>query len=152
MNICSPDGWNTVKPPSMRERQERDVRARGHGWRWPVPDAQTLRSGAFGSTAGLTDEQVSELERRGTPQPYRTFTSALALTHIEPPNVRRAAIFCTAGGITVALLQQLLEQGDPRAAMFAGPDWQLYELATGHWAMLSEPAQSAEVLARIAEG
>jgi pimeloyl-ACP methyl ester carboxylesterase len=153
---CSPlpDGMSIadVQPPSMRERQEREVRERGAGWRWPVPDIETLRSGAFGSVAGMTDEQLNVFERLGTPQPYKTFTSMLELTHIEPPGVRRAAIFCTAGGITVALLQQLLEQGDPRAAMFAGPDWQLFELATGHWAMFSEPGRSAEVLARIGEG
>jgi pimeloyl-ACP methyl ester carboxylesterase len=140
-----------IQPPSMRERQERDVQTRGDGWRWPVPDRDTLVAGTFGSTSGMTDEQIDLVLERATPQPYKTFTQALRLTHIEPPGVKRAAIFCTAGGVSVALLQQLLEQGDPRAAMFAGPGWQLYELPTGHWAMFSEPAESAELLATIAE-
>jgi pimeloyl-ACP methyl ester carboxylesterase len=151
---CSPmpDGMSIadVQPPSMRERQEHDVNERGDGWRWPAPDRDTLVSGMFGSTVGMTDEQIDLLLERARPQPYKTFTQELRLAHIEPPGVRRAAIFCTAGGVSIALLQQLLEQGDPRAAMFAGPGWDLYEMPTGHWAMLSEPAESAELLARIA--
>jgi pimeloyl-ACP methyl ester carboxylesterase len=154
---CSPlpDGMSLadVQPESMRDRQRRDVRKRGDGWRWPVPDRQTLQSGMFGSVSGMSDEQLAMVERFGTPQPYKTFTSALQLAHATPPEgIRRAAIFCTAGGVTVRLLQQLLEEGDPRAAMFAGPDWRLYELPTGHWAMFSEPEMSAEVLAKIAAG
>lgn len=153
---CSPlpDGMSLadVQPDSMRRRQHRDVRDRGGGWRWPVPDRETLESGMFGSVSGMSDEQLDLLERLGTPQPYKTFISALALENDVLEGVRRAAIFCTDGGVNVRLLQQLLEQGDPRAAMFAGPDWQLYELPTGHWAMFSEPAMSADLLARIADG
>jgi hypothetical protein len=44
----------------------------------------------------------------------------------------------------------MVEQGDPRAAALAGPDWELYELPTGHWAMFSLSEGLAELLARIA--
>jgi hypothetical protein len=44
----------------------------------------------------------------------------------------------------------LLEQGDPRGALFADTDWDLRELATGHWAMFSAPEQVAEALHEIA--
>jgi pimeloyl-ACP methyl ester carboxylesterase len=140
-----------VQPESMRSRQRRDVRDRGEGWRWPVPDRETLESGMFGSVSGMTEEHLELVQRLGTPQPFKTFTSALELEHEVLEGVQRAAIFCTDGGVDVRLLQSLLEQGDPRAAMFAGPDWQLYELPTGHWAMFSEPELAAEVLAKIAE-
>ena len=59
---------------------------------------------------------------------------------------------CAAGGTSVELVRGLLAQGDPRAAVFAGPGWQLHELATGHWPMFSEPALLSELLARIASG
>jgi hypothetical protein len=39
---------------------------------------------------------------------------------------------------------------DPRAAPFADADWDLRELATGHWAMFSAPEQAAEALNQIA--
>jgi pimeloyl-ACP methyl ester carboxylesterase len=153
---CSPlpDGMSLVdvQPPEMREAQARDVAENGEGWRWPVPDSETLRSDAFGSTAGLSDEQLAVIERRSTPQPYGTFSTPLRLTHDQPPGVRRVVTFCTAGGIDVALLQYMLEQGDRRALVFSAPDWELHEIATGHWPMFSEPEITAELLGEIADG
>lgn len=153
---CSPlpDGMSLVdvQPPEMRAAQEADVAERGDGWRWPVPDRETLITDAFGSVAGLTDDQIDLIVACGTPQPYRTFTSPLRLRHEQPPGVRRAVVFCTAGGLDVALLQHMLEQGDRRAQVFAAPDWELHEIATGHWAMFSEPEITAELLGEIADG
>lgn len=153
---CSPlpDGMalTDVQPDEMREAQRQTVDEQGEGWRWPLPDSETLRSGAFGSTTGLTDAHVEMILRRGTPQPYRTFTTPLRLTHDQPPGVRRVVVFCTAGGIDVALLQHMLEQGDKRAQLFAAPDWELHEIATGHWAMFSEPEITAELLGEISDG
>ncbi|MHB1836562.1 MAG: alpha/beta fold hydrolase [Solirubrobacteraceae bacterium] len=147
---CSPlpDGMaiSDVQTPEQREMQRSAVDLDGDGWRWPVPDRATLETGRFGSTAGLTDEHFAAIAQRGTPQPYATFTSPLRLEHERPPGVRRCAIFCTAGGITVAALRDLLARRDPRAAPFADPDWDLRELATGHWAMFSVPDQVADTL------
>ena len=151
---CSPlpDGMSIadVQSPEQRELQRVAVEQDGDGWRWPVPDRATLTRGLFGSTAGLQDGHFAALERRGTPQPYATFTTPLRLAHARPPGVRRAAIFCTEGGITVAAIRTLLEQGDPRAALFADEDWDLRELPTGHWAMFSAAEQVAETLHQIA--
>jgi pimeloyl-ACP methyl ester carboxylesterase len=151
---CSPlpDGTSIadVQSADQREMQRAAVEQAGDGWRWPVPDRDTLARGVFGSTAGLEDHHFAALEQRGTPQPYATFTTALRLTHARPPGVRRAAIFCAEGGITVAAIRTLLEQGDPRAALFADADWDLHELATGHWAMFSAPEQVADALHQIA--
>jgi pimeloyl-ACP methyl ester carboxylesterase len=151
---CSPlpDGMSisSVQSPEQHDLQRAAVERDGDGWRWPVPDRDTLARGLFGSTAGLEDRHFAAIEQRGTPQPYATFTTPLRLAHARPPGVRRAAIFCTEGGITVAAVRALLEQGDPRAALFADPDWDLRELATGHWAMFSAPDQVAEALHQIA--
>jgi pimeloyl-ACP methyl ester carboxylesterase len=151
---CSPlpDGVSIadVQSPEQRELQRAAVEHDGDGWRWPVPDRDTLARGVFGSTAGLEDRDFAVIEQRGTPQPYATFTTPLRLAHRRPPGIRRAAIFCTEGGISVAAVRTLLEQGDPRAALFADPDWDLRELPTGHWAMFSAPEQLAEALDQIA--
>lgn len=150
---CSPlpDGMAVAEamPPEAREAQERQVREEGDGWRWPVPDRATLETGAFGSAAGLTDAHFDLLATRGTPQPWATFTSPLRMTGGGAPR-RRAGIFCTEGGFTVAAVRELLEQGDPRAQLFAGDDWDLHELATGHWPMFSAPGELADLLGRIA--
>jgi pimeloyl-ACP methyl ester carboxylesterase len=151
---CSPlpDGMSIadVQSREQRELQLAAVERDGDGWRWPVPDRGTLERGLFGSTAGLEDRHFAAMEQRGTPQPYATFTSPLRLAHPRPPGVRRAVIFCTEGGFTVAAVRALLEQGDPRAALFADRDWELRELATGHWAMFSAPEQVAGTLHQLA--
>jgi pimeloyl-ACP methyl ester carboxylesterase len=139
-----------VQSPEQLELQRSSIDRGGEGWRWPVPDRTTLEQGLFGSTAGLSDEDFTRLERLGTAQPYATFTTPLRLAHPRPPGVRRAAIFCTEGGITVAAIRAMIEQDDPRAALFADPDWELRELPTGHWAMFSDPSGVAEQLRDLA--
>ncbi len=151
---CSPlpDGMaiSDVQTSEERETQRSAVDRDGDGWRWPVPDRATLETGQFGSTAGMSDEHFAAIAKRGTPQPYATFTSPLRLKHERPPGVRRSVIFCAGGGITLAAVRELIAQRDPRAAPFADPDWDLRELPTGHWAMFSAPDRVAETLHDIA--
>jgi pimeloyl-ACP methyl ester carboxylesterase len=149
-----PDGMalSDIQPPEIRDAQRRDVEERGAGWRWPVPDRATIETGMYGSAAGLADADYAAFASRGTPQPYKTFTTPVRLRRPAPPEVRRAAVFCTAGGIDVATVRALLEQRDPRAMLFSGDDWELHDLPTGHWAMFTEPGRSADLLARIAAG
>ena len=139
-----------VQSPEQREDQRASVERDGEGWRWPVPDRATLRSGAYGSAGGLSDDDLTLLLERATPQPYGTFTTPLRLANVRPPGVRRAAIFCSDGGMSLAMLRELLANEDPRATAFSDPDWELHELATGHWSMFSAPEALAELLHRIA--
>jgi pimeloyl-ACP methyl ester carboxylesterase len=139
-----------VQSPEQREQQQRAVEHDGDGWRWPPPDRATLARGTFGSPSGLEDRHFHVFEQRATPQPYATFTSPLEIRETWPPDVRRAALLCSDGGIDLARLRDLVSQGDPRAAVFAAPDWELHELATGHWAMFSLPTRLASLLHEIA--
>jgi pimeloyl-ACP methyl ester carboxylesterase len=151
---CSPVPAGTtiadIQPAEQREQQQREVAERGDGWRWPVPDRETLMRGTFGSAAGLEDRHFRLVEERGTPQPYATFTSPLRLTRSAPPDLRRVAVLCSDGGINLELLRDLIKEGDPRAAAFADPDWELHELPTGHWPMFSRPDAIAATLHDIA--
>src|SRR3954447_5793807 len=149
-----PDGYAIadIQPPEARAAQVRDAEEHGKGWRWPVPDRATLETGAYGSTAGLGDADFDRLAARGTPHPLKTFSTPLRLTHDRPPGVRRVAVFCAGGGMSVGAVRDLMDQGDPRAALFADPDWELHDLPTGHWAMFSAPAATAAKLAEIAAG
>jgi pimeloyl-ACP methyl ester carboxylesterase len=148
-----PDGTSIadVQPSEQRESQMRAVAEHGDGWRWPVPDRETLIAGSFGSASGLEEEHLQMLDERATPHPYATMTSPVRLAHDRPPGVRRAAIFCTAGGIDAASVRELVAHGDPRAAVFTEDDWELYDLPTGHWAMFSLPGPLADLLHDIAE-
>jgi pimeloyl-ACP methyl ester carboxylesterase len=148
-----PDGTAIadVQRPDQRERQARAVEQDGEGWRWPVPDRETLITGTFGSASGLDEEHLQLIAQRATPHPYATMTSPLGVEHDRPPGVRRAAIFCTDGGIDVAGIRELIAKADPRATTFADSDWELYDLPTGHWAMLSLPGPLADLLHRVAE-
>jgi pimeloyl-ACP methyl ester carboxylesterase len=147
-----PDGVAIVEvqSPEQREQQQRAVRESGDGWRWPVPDRETLESGMFGSTSGLEDFDFRLIAERATPHPYATFTSPLRLAGGSPATVRRIAILGSAGGMDLATLRRLIAQGDARAATFADPGWELHELPTGHWAMFSLPGPLAELLQEIA--
>ena len=137
-----------VQTPAQREQQAQAVDERGDGWLWPVPDRETLTTGTYGSAAGLEEEHLQRIERWATPQPYATMTSAVRLENHAPPGVKRAAIFCTAGGVDAARVRTLIAAGDPRAGAFdAG--WDLYDLPTGHWPMFSLPVPLAELLHRI---
>jgi len=147
-----PDGMAIadVQSPEQRERQRLQVERNGDGWRWPVPDEETLASGEFGSAAGLQAGHLRLIAERGTPQPYATFTSPVHLEGAWPEGVGRAAIFAADGGMSVEHLRELIEQHDPRAAVFADADWELHELPTGHWAMFSLPGPLAELLHQLA--
>jgi hypothetical protein len=103
-----------VQSPEQREHQQRAVQEHGDGWRWPVPDRETLTAGTYGSTSGLSEEHLRLIALRATPHPYATMISPVHLAHDRPPGIRRAAIFCAAGGIDVARLRELIAQGAPR--------------------------------------
>jgi pimeloyl-ACP methyl ester carboxylesterase len=143
-----------VQTPEQRERQRREAEQGGDGWLWPVPDRDTLVSGAYGSASGLEPVDFELIAARATPQPYATFTTPLRLSDAAPAGLglRRAAIFCAEGGMSLALLRELIAQHDPRADAFADSSWELHELPTGHWAMFSLPGPLAELIDRIAAG
>jgi pimeloyl-ACP methyl ester carboxylesterase len=139
-----------VQSAEQRKRQLASVEQDGDGWRWPVPDSDTLASGVYGSINGLAPAALDLIRSRGTAQPYATLTAPLRLRGPWPEQVRRVAIFCADGGMSLARLGDLIEQRDPRAGAFAAEDWELHELSSGHWAMLSSPGPLARLLHQVA--
>lgn len=83
---------------------------------------------------------------KATPQPFATYTQPLRLS-ATAPTYRRCAVVCSDGGFSVAQIRAALASDDAGMfAVYAGDDWRLDELHTGHWPMLSEPKALAAVL------
>jgi pimeloyl-ACP methyl ester carboxylesterase len=139
-----------VQSEEQRAQQRRSVQEDGDGWRWPAPGRRAIAAGTFGSASGLGEAEYALLEQRATSHPYATFTTPLRLTGQPNDGIRHVAVFCAEGGMSVAQIRELIALDDPRAALCSGPGWELEELPTGHWAMLSAPGPLAELLHRTA--
>ncbi|MFD4606849.1 alpha/beta hydrolase [Streptomyces sp. NPDC058440] len=117
----------------------------------PIPPPEPQDWHRWGSTEGLAAHQLQLLSRLADPQPPRTLTQPLRLTGAAA-GVPVSAILCTAGGMTVEVVEALVRSGPPQLRKLADPQVGFFELATGHWPMLSCPDELAEVLLRAAAG
>jgi pimeloyl-ACP methyl ester carboxylesterase len=134
-------------PPPERERLRRVVDERGDGWLLPPPAFADL--GTPAAVAGLADAHRALFEAHATPQPFRTWTQPLEYSIPERPPYRRAVVLGGGFDMTVRQLRDQIAAGaQPWALLFGAPDWELEELATGHWPMLSAPEDLSALLAR----
>ncbi|WP_189982752.1 alpha/beta hydrolase family protein [Streptomyces capoamus] len=105
----------------------------------------------WGSTAGLSPAALDRLTALAAPQPLGTLLQPLRLTGAVAA-VPATGVLCTENGVSVDLLQRLVDFGDPGLAVLARPQFAFLELPTGHWPMLSCPNELADVLRRAAAG
>lgn len=131
-------------PPDARAAVEQIVEHAGDGWRLPFPGIARL--GEQASLAGLDEGALELMAAQATPQPFATYTQPLRLS-ATAPTYRRCAVVCSDGGFSVAQIRAALASDEPGMfAVYAGDDWWLDEIHTGHWPMLSEPKALADVL------
>jgi pimeloyl-ACP methyl ester carboxylesterase len=135
-----PDGVAAfdANPPEEQDRLRALI---GDGHLLPPPTWRTEDNPA--ALAGLDAQTLKLLRARSTAQPLRAATDPVHRTGGGP--AATALITCT---FPLATVRELIEQGHPLFAGLAGSD--LYELPTGHWPMLSEPARLAGLLDSIA--
>jgi len=125
-------------PPEGLAALQATVDAKGEGWRFPFPGIEALGEGA--SLAGLDEADRSLMARKAVAQPWRTYTQPLRLQNAgETPAYRRVVIACD------DIRGMVAAEVPPIVAMTALP-WQYVEMETGHWPMLSAPAELARVL------
>lgn len=117
----------------------------------PVPPPGPAEWQRWGSTEGLSADRLELLSRLASPQPPRTLTQPLRLTGAAAA-VPTSGVLCTAGGLTIDHVEALVRTGPPQFRRLADPRVGFFELATGHWPMLSCPDELAEVLLRAAAG
>ncbi|MFE7815256.1 alpha/beta hydrolase [Streptomyces sp. NPDC057433] len=105
----------------------------------------------WGSTAGVSEAALDRLTALAAPQPLGTLLQPLRLTG-SAVAVPTTGVLCTRNGVSVDLVQRLVDFGDPTLAALTGPQATFFELPTGHWPMLSCPAGLADALLRAAAG
>ncbi|WP_433133176.1 alpha/beta fold hydrolase [Micromonospora sp. CA-240977] len=101
-----------------------------NGGFWPPLGAADLDG------QGLTDEQVTRLVEGSTAHPGATLT--------EPAELTRPL-----GELPATYLKCLLDGPEPNdtvAKLLTSDRWRLVTMATGHWPMLSQPTELAQIL------
>ncbi|ROO87119.1 alpha/beta hydrolase family protein [Actinocorallia herbida] len=126
-----------LMPPEAVDELGRQVAAHGDGWRLPMPPFEVL--GLSSSLDGLDRGRRDALRARATPQPFGSYTQRLAGPAEPGPGVDRVLVACRD-------FQGLLDGGVPMLAFLNQPPWRRFDLATGHWPMLSASVELADVL------
>ncbi|MFJ9410453.1 alpha/beta fold hydrolase [Streptomyces sp. NPDC101393] len=104
-----------------------------------------------GSVAGVPADALERLTRLAAPQPVGTLTQPLRLSGAAA-GIPTTGVLCTANGSSIAMVESQVGLGDPRLQVLTEPQVSFFELATGHWPMLSAPDELAEVLLRAVAG
>lgn len=126
-----------LMPPETADQLRQQVADHGGGWRLPMPPFEVL--GVSSSLDGLDQHRRELLRARATPQPFGTYEQRLA-GPVEPGHdVDRLLVACND-------FRTLLNAGSPMLAYLHQPPWRRFDLYTGHWPMLSAPAELASVL------
>ncbi|WP_229400492.1 alpha/beta fold hydrolase [Micromonospora okii] len=130
-----------LMPPEVVEQLRRQVADFGDGWRLPMPPFEVLSLSS--SIDGLGEAQQDLMRLRATPQPFGTYEQRLAGPTEPDPGVDRVLVACND-------FTALLDSGMPMLAFLNQPPWRRFDLATGHWPMLSAADELADVLDRSA--
>ncbi|MFF5106606.1 alpha/beta fold hydrolase [Streptomyces sp. NPDC000134] len=105
----------------------------------------------WGSTDGVSEAALDRLTALAAPQPLGTLLQPLRLTGAAAA-LPSTGVLCTRNGVGIELVQAQVDFGNPALQALADPRVTFFELPTGHWPMLSCPAELAEVLLRAAAG
>ncbi len=130
-------------PPEAAEQLQRQVDEIGDGWRLPFPGFEQLAIQA--NVDGLGDAERELMARKAAPQPFRTYTEPLRLPRGAAGSYDRVVIACDE-------TRTLIESGEPSVTALAAPPWHRFDIATGHWPMLSAPEEVVSILHGLAAG
>ncbi|MFC9330431.1 alpha/beta fold hydrolase [Kitasatospora sp. NPDC057015] len=101
--------------------------------------------------AGVPEAELERYHRLATPHPAATVTDPVELTGAWSV-LPTTGVFCLENGLSLDVARALHASGEPRFARLAEPGVTFFEMATGHFPMLSAPVELAEVLVRAAAG
>ena len=132
-----------TQPPEVREHAEREVRTHGDGWRLPMPSWDELENVQGASLEGLGEEPHKLMRSCAVAQPFGTYTQPLRLANSARGVLPKLLI---TNSFPLAQVKELIASEHPWFREFAGPEWRLLDLPTGHWPMFSRPDDLAELL------
>ncbi|MGW3678875.1 alpha/beta hydrolase [Streptomyces prasinus] len=138
-----------VPDHALRTRLAERARCGEHEGELAPPSRDEWRH--WGSTAGVSGAALERLTSLAVPQPLGTLLQPLRLTG-PVAALPTTGVLCTRNGVSIDLVQRLVDFGDPALTALTGPQVTFFELPTGHWPMLSCPAELANVLSRAAAG
>ncbi|GHF47100.1 esterase [Streptomyces mashuensis] len=142
------DGVPALAAVPDQELRRRVENASGEGELAPPAHDEWER---LGSTAGVPGAALDRLTALAVPQPLGTLLQPLRLTGAAAA-LPATGVLCTGNGRSIELVEAMVRMGDPALQVLAGPQMTFFELATGHWPMLSAPDELADVLLRAAAG
>ncbi|MEQ8145960.1 alpha/beta fold hydrolase [Streptomyces sp. OP7] len=147
------DGVPALAAVADRQLRERAARTNGDkdsedALPPPATHEDWLR---WGSTEGVSGPALDRLTAMAAPQPMGTLLQPLRLTGAVD-SVPITGVLCTGSGSSVEMVQMRVNHGDPALGALVDPQVTFFELATGHWPMLSLPAELTDVLLRAAAG
>ncbi|WP_431966697.1 dienelactone hydrolase family protein [Actinacidiphila sp. bgisy160] len=105
----------------------------------------------WGSTSGVPAGALARLAADAAPQPAGTLTAPLRLSGAAAA-LPTTGVLCTGNGTSIAAVEGLVGLGHPELQALTDPRVTFFELATGHWPMLSTPGELAGVLLKAAAG
>ncbi|GLZ78101.1 esterase [Actinorhabdospora filicis] len=139
---CAPidHGWGMIDEfaPATAERMRAEVAADGDGWRLAFPSVADLGSEAL--REGLGAETLERMRRKATPHPFASFTDKVDRPGEAVGDPIPVSIVCA------DILAMIESQNSWMLGLLARPEWQRYDIATGHWPMLSAPKELADAL------
>jgi pimeloyl-ACP methyl ester carboxylesterase len=145
-----PDGWSMLDWAGEEAAAlEREVAAKGDGWRLPYPGVDRL--GPPTAIAGLGEAERAILDEKAVAQPFGTYRQAVRTSRPFDGEYERIVVLAGGMGLPLAEFRTMIGPDGPFAVM-TGPDWKAVQLATGHWPMLSDPEKLATLLDAIATG
>jgi pimeloyl-ACP methyl ester carboxylesterase len=122
----------SLQPETVAHHWSESAAEQGFGWLVPVRRLEVL---------GVTEQaDVDWLTPRLTPHPWKTYTDPLRLTGAAD-RVPAAFVEC------VSWMRVFQSQAERARAK----GWPVHELETGHEAMVTAPAELADVLLRLAD-
>lgn len=138
-----PDGWANVDffDSELAAVTRENIAGPGRGVEHPMlPDEVLGRGGALEGVGA----DWATVRARARPHPAGAVLGPIA-RGARDPELPKTVVACTFPAAGVA---QMAGPGSPFAEM-ADPEWTVVELRTGHWPMVSRPADLAAVLGAI---
>lgn len=116
-----PEEWTTM-----------EATAEGNDGGWPMPDDHP-------GWVGISDEDTEWMRKKATPHPLNTFKQTVIAENPDTADIPHSYVLCQQNGMDDGVLEMIRQLCTDRA-------WDLYELETGHWPMVSEPDRLAQHL------